>query len=440
MKFISLLALTLPAVIAVPPATAQYRGASVPSRAEQLQVMTDFLVHRSLQFSVGRELCDTAFRTSLMADPALPEAEQRLPGMIDRMVKAASAHCDPEMAKVLDTRQDQVRSEIAARFPPADLLRLSRMLAPSVQEANSLRLEVRPGDTMMQIVNRAGTLPEQEQRLRAAQLAFARTPGGAALLNKLFAYEGTLRPFLEQDKNTFLQIAADGYRAAHREANLYAQQKGLGELYADAPVPPLPSRGTSVESAAHSAVKLTGSLLYVYSFLDVREAEFTPKVLDQFDAALTTRLEGLKVKSKILHYNKAVQDDGVLVANKTAFGSNTRMIPVGRTIDRNLTDERAVHARYRMIIFPDNFESNGAWRFYEIRFILMSTDDNRRVFEYTYSGKHLVLLKNSENADARSKKVLDSVFNELQAKGFFSSSGSEAAVVARPAPNDGNAP
>ncbi|MBC7032796.1 hypothetical protein G6O48_28235, partial [Salmonella enterica subsp. enterica serovar Enteritidis] len=81
-------------------------------------------------------------------------------------------------------------------------------------------------------------------------------------------------------------------------------QKGLSELYADAPIPPLPS---TVENATQPAVKLPGSLLYVYSFLDVRENEFTPKMLDQFDAALIARLDALKVSSKILHYNKAKQ-------------------------------------------------------------------------------------------------------------------------------------
>lgn len=416
MKYASFLASTIFALIAVPTATAQNRTVAAPTRAEQLQVMADFFVPRAMQFAIGREMCDTAFRTSLMADPALPEVEQRLPGIIDRMIKASSAQCDVEMLKVLEARQDQVRSDVAAQIPPADLPRLARIFAPSVQEARDFRVEVRPGDTMLQIVSRVGAVPEQEQRLRAAQLAFARTPGGAALLNKVFTYQSTIRPLLEQDQKAFLKIAADGYKAAHREANLYAQQKGLSELYADAPVPPLPS---AVESAARPAVKLPGSLLYVYSFLDVRETEFTPKMLDQFDAALTARLDALKVSSKILHYNKAKQDEGEFVANNTSFGADSRMIPVGQTIDRNLADERAARARYRLIIFPANFESSGAWRFYEVRFIIMDTDNNRRVFDYVYSGKHIVILKNSENANARSKKILDAAFTELQNKGFL---------------------
>ncbi len=415
MKYASFLASVMLALTAVPTA-AQNRVVAAPARAEQLQIMADFLVPRTMQFSIGREMCDTAFRTSLMADPALPEVEQRLPGIIDRMVKASSAQCDVEMLKVLEARQDQVRSDIDAQFPSADLPRLARMFAPSVQEGRDFRVEARPGDTMLQIVSRVGAVPEQEQRLRAAQFAFSRTPGGAALLNRVFVYQSTIRPLLEQDQKTFLKIAADGYKTAHREANLYAQQKGLGELYADAPVPPLPS---AVESAARPAIKLPGSLLYVYSFLDVRENEFTPKVLDQFDAALTARLDALEVSSKILRYNKAKQAKGEFVANNMSFGDDSRMIPVGQTIDQNLADERATQARYRLIIFPANFQSAGAWRFYDVRFTMMDTENNRPVLEYVYSGKHMVLLKNSENADARSKKILDAVFAELKRKGFL---------------------
>lgn len=419
MRYAGFLASIAFALAAAPMATAQNRVAAAPTRAEQLQVMADFFVPRAMHFSIGREMCDTAFRTSLMADPAMPEIEQRLPGIIDRMVKASSAQCDVEMRKVLEVRQDQVRSDIAAQIPPADLPRLARMFAPSVQEARDFRVEVRPGDTMLQIVGRIGATSEQEQRLRAAQVAFARTPGGAALVNKVYTYQGTIRPLLEQDQNAFLKIAADAFKAAHREANLYAQQKGLPELYADAPVPPLLSAMSGAGGAARPAVKLPGSLLYVYSFLDVRETEFTPKVLDQFDAALTTRLAALKVSSKILRYNKAKQDEGEFVANNTSFGADSRMIPVAQTIDRNLADERAAQARYRLIVFPAKFETAGVWRFYEIRFILMDTEDNRRVFEYVYAGKHMVMLKNSENAEARSKKILDATFTELQDKGFL---------------------
>jgi hypothetical protein len=419
MKYASFLASIAFALAAIPTAVAQNRSAAAPTRAEQLQVMADFFVPRALHFAIGREMCDTAFRTSLMADPALPEVEQRLPGIIDRMVKASSAQCDVEMRKVLETRQDQVRSDIAAQIPPADLPRLARLFAPSVQEARDSRVEVRPGDTMLQIIARIGATPEQEQRLRAAQVAFARTPGGVALVNKVYAYQGTIRPLLEQDQKAFLKIAADAHKIAHREANLYAQQNGVRELYSDAPVPPLLSAASGADNAGPPDVKLPGSLLYIYSFLDVRETEFTPKVLDQFDAALTARLGALKVSSKILRYNKIKQDQGEFVANNTSVGSDSRMIPVAQTIDRNLADERAAQARYRLIVFPANFETAGAWRFYEIRFILMDTADNRRAFEYVYKGKHMVMWKNSENADARSKKILDAAFVELQAKGFF---------------------
>jgi hypothetical protein len=419
MKFVSFFASVALSLAAIPAAVAQNRAAIVPAQAEQLQVMADFLVPRAMLFAIGREMCDTALRTNLMADPALPEVEQRLPGIIDRMIKASSALCDVEMQKALETRQDQVRSDIVAQIPSADLSRVARMLASSVQEARNIRVEVRPGDTMLQIIGRIGADAEQEKRLRAAQVAFARTPGGAALLNKVHAYQDKIRPLLEQDQKDFLKIAADAYKIARREANLYAQEKGLHELYADAPVPPLQSAVSATGDAAQLAVKLPGSSIYVYSFLDVREKEYTPKVLDRFDAALTERFGALKVSTKILRYNKVKEKQGEFFANNTSFGSSSQNIPVEQTIYRNLAEERAAQTRYRLVIFPANFESAGSWRYYEIRFVLMDTQGGRRVFEYSYTGRHMVLLSESENSEARSTKILDAFFSELGNKGIL---------------------
>jgi len=423
MKFVSFFASVSLSLAAIPVAVAQNRAAIVPTQAEQLQVMADFLVPRAMLFAIGREMCDTALRTTLMADPALPEVEQGLPGVIDRMIKASSTLCDVEMQKALEARQAQVRSDIVEQLPPADLSRVARMLAPSVQEARNIRVEVRPGDTMLQIIGRVGSDPGQDQRLRAAQIAFARTPGGAALLNKVHAYQDKIRPLLEQDQKAFLKIAGDAYKIARREANLYAQEKGLHELYADAPVPPLQSAASGTGGAAQPAVKLPDSTIYVYSFLDVREKEYTPKVLDRFDAALTERFGALKVSTKILRYNKVKEKQGEFFANNTSFGASSQTIPVEQTIYRNLAEERAAQARYRLVIFPANFESAGAWRYYEIRFVLMDTQGGRRVFEYSYTGRHMVLLNESENSEARSTKILDAFFSELGTKGILVATG-----------------
>ena len=54
-----------------------------------------------------------------------------------------------------------------------------------------------------------------------------------------------------------------------------------------------------------------------------------------------------------------------------------------------------------------------------LRFMLIDAAIDKTLLEYSYSGKHLVMLKNSENAEARSKKILDLAFAKLKAKGFL---------------------
>jgi hypothetical protein len=420
MKFLRVAACLILALPAASAAPAQTRPAATPalSHAAQLDLMADFFVPRTAIFAMGREMCDTAFRTALVGDPEMAKLQKTLPGLIDRMVKAAASHCDIEMAKVLDRRQDQVRAYWSAQVSPADLGRLARTLAVSVEEARGLRIEVRPGDTMKDIVARIPPEPAAwDQRLRAGQIALARTPGGVALVNKVYAYQQSMTPLLQQDEQTLVSIGENAFKLAHREANLYAQERGLSELYADAPVPPLapPPPG----SAAALPAKLQGSFVYVYSFLDVREDEYTPKVLGQFDADLTARLAALHIPSKILRFNDSSRGKEESYAKKTGYGDSSRLVPVGETVARNFDDEHASGARFRLVIFPANFTTSGVWRSYDIRFQLMDSFLNKQVWEYVYSGKHMVMLKDSENAQARSKKILDHAFEELKAKGFL---------------------
>lgn len=242
MKFLRVAACLILALPAASAAPARTRPAAAPalSRAAQLDLIADFFVPRTMMFGLAREVCDTTLRTELVRDPGMANVQKTLPGLVDRMVKAAASHCDVEMARVFDRRQDEVRTYLTAQVSPADLARLVRTFAAFVEEARGFKVDVRPGDTMKDIVDRMPPLPDMsDQRFRAAEMALVRTPGGIALLKKLSAYQRTLIPLFEQDQQTIRDIGTNAFKLAHREANLYAQERGLSALYADAPVPPL---------------------------------------------------------------------------------------------------------------------------------------------------------------------------------------------------------
>lgn len=205
--------------------------------------------------------------------------------------------------------------------------------------------------------------------------------------------------------------------AAQANATQDAPQK------APPPVVVVPAPPVVIPPPAPPAVekdKLKGNFVYIYSFLDVREDGYTAKVIDQFDADLLARLDTVSSDGKILRFKESkVSRSDEFFAGGSVHGSESRSIPVMQTIASNLQDEVASNARYRLIIFPSNYIVSGAWRHYEIRFVLMDTITDRRMMSYNYSGRHMVLFSNSENAASRSKKIIDALFEQLAAEGFL---------------------
>jgi hypothetical protein len=163
--------------------------------------------------------------------------------------------------------------------------------------------------------------------------------------------------------------------------------------------------------------KLQNSKIYVYSFLDVREEYYSGKVLDQLDADLVGRLGEDMISLRILRFKNSPIGETYSAAQ--GLGQDSTMIPVGPVIEQNQADEKAFDARYRLIIFPANFSSVGAWRYYDIRWLLIDAKTGARLWNHLYSGKHLVMWSDSENAVARSKKILDELIKSLRADGLM---------------------
>jgi hypothetical protein len=157
--------------------------------------------------------------------------------------------------------------------------------------------------------------------------------------------------------------------------------------------------------------------IYIYSFLDLREIEFTRKVLDALDSGLKDRLHAVNADATILEYRQTPQ--GEFLSDSLSVGQSSTAVPVRAVIAANATQEAATGAKLRMVIFPSRYDVAGAWRFYDIRWLIYAVGSNKPVLDYTYHGKHLVMLKNSENATGRANKLLDAVFDEMKAKGLI---------------------
>ena len=173
------------------------------------------------------------------------------------------------------------------------------------------------------------------------------------------------------------------------------------------PMPPAPPMPVAPPS-------LRDSFVYIYNFLDVREAEYGDKVLAQFDRQLIEALGKSHAGARVLRF----RDSPVMRQSGQTYTGVTN-VPVAETIIANLADERAMGARYRLIVFPSSYSLAGAWRFYEVRWMLMDIRTGRRVWSYLYKGKHMVMWRTNENSEARGRKLVNAAWSELQKAGLL---------------------
>ena len=161
--------------------------------------------------------------------------------------------------------------------------------------------------------------------------------------------------------------------------------------------------------------------IYVYSFLDVREAEFSRKVIDAVNAGLLERLKAINSTGTLLEYRKTPR--GEFIADKSALGRSSTAIPVREVVADNVEAEIMASTRLRMIIFPKSFEASGSWRFYTIRWMLFVAGNSQPFWDFSYRGEHVTFWSEKGNTEARAKKILDAAFKDLEAKGLIGTAG-----------------
>ncbi|HEY1426332.1 MAG TPA: hypothetical protein VGF50_06635, partial [Caulobacteraceae bacterium] len=188
------------------------------------------------------------------------------------------------------------------------------------------------------------------------------------------------------------------------------------------PPPPVVIAPAPPVVAAPTPTKLASQSVYIYSFLDVREDEFSHQVLDQIDKQLQGALAAADVKTQVLRFLDSQAATGFAQVDATPTYGRTHtsdMIPVGQTIASNLPAERAFGARFRLLVFPSKMSVAGDWRFYQIRWYLVDCATNRTVWTFTYAGKNFIWLYNGERAESRAKPIVDALVDHLRTGGWL---------------------
>ena len=220
------------ALIVAAPAIAGGENRSAPGVAARppLDVLADFFLPGAPLIALIDGECRTGYRTKMSKNADDIALEKAIPGIHDAMVAAASASCNQAMAGYLASHHAAIKADWSHALAPADLARLAAMVAPATQEALDVNVDFRPGDLGADAVDRMKVTEEQDQRFTRAQQAFAQTPGGVAILNRVSAYQAKMNASFSNPEDVGAIIRA-ALVAAHKAANDYAKAKGFESVY-----------------------------------------------------------------------------------------------------------------------------------------------------------------------------------------------------------------
>lgn len=175
-----------------------------------------------------------------------------------------------------------------------------------------------------------------------------------------------------------------------------------------APPPVITPVAPPAPPAPPAKPQLKGTSVYVYSFLDIRKAEFGEQVLAQFHRQMLDALRKEGVSPQLQLFGDSFVGSLWVPSTKVFNGQRVQEnAPVLETIAANLERERAAGSRYRLLILPAEFELIGAWRHYTVRWMIMDTATDQIGWRRDYKGKHLTMWRTNENAEGRGRKLTE---------------------------------
>lgn len=157
-----------------------------------------------------------------------------------------------------------------------------------------------------------------------------------------------------------------------------------------------------------SGVTLKSENLYIYSFLDLRASAFGPTTLEEFNKQLLQQLNASSVTAKVLNFKDSDVGHSYIATNSGMY------IPIGQTIKDNLQDEKTFGARYRLVIFPTEVDFRGAWKFFDLRWVLYDTQTNKVVWETISHGKKNDFWSTNEDPQNRGGILAKGIMDALR--------------------------
>lgn len=166
-------------------------------------------------------------------------------------------------------------------------------------------------------------------------------------------------------------------------------------------------------SRPDAGVSVREGSLYVYTFLDLREAYFGADMLTALNRQLVEKLAAGGVKTKVLTFMST--DAGRYFPNTGASAD----VPVEKVIAGNRAEETVADARYRLVVFPLTTRMIGAWFIYDLRWELIDGKTDHVVWTVKTHGRHLALWSRNEMPDDRAALIVDDFIAEMKKSGLL---------------------
>lgn len=159
-------------------------------------------------------------------------------------------------------------------------------------------------------------------------------------------------------------------------------------------------------------LSLSGKTIKAYNTLDIRTEEFGEKMLASLNQQIISIFENKKIITTVLNFKDSKVGSRYMVS-----GSGT--VPIEDFVDQYESQESEEGVNYRLLVIPSQMTVSGAWRFFNITWILEDVKTGLPVWKGISRGEHLVQFHINEMPEKRASLIVESLFSELEKSNVF---------------------
>lgn len=176
-------------------------------------------------------------------------------------------------------------------------------------------------------------------------------------------------------------------------------------------------------SAKGEGPALTGSHVYIYSFIDVRNNDLGPRMIAQVNEQLRARLAEYGVETRLVTFRETSYGRYTSVTGSVA-------VPVPQIVEQNARAEQEFGADYRLVIMPTQITIYDAAQNYQITWDLFDVNTGEIVWSSSMRGNRTVWYSADEDAEGRAATIVDGLINQMVASNMLQAPPAAAAAPA----------